>query len=629
MRGNICQVLAICGLLLLAVGLVFGQTVYHEFIDLDDSLSVVRNPHITAGLTEKAVKWAFTERYDGAWIPLTRISHMLDCQVYGLDAGAHHLTNVLLHAATAALLFLVLRQMTRRLWPSAFVAAVFAIHPLRVESVAWVTERKDVLSGLFFMLTLAAYVWYVRRRFSFVRYAAVIVFFAMGLMAKPMLVTLPFLLLLLDYWPLGRWTAPAIAARLVLEKIPLLALTVASCAISVWAYTGYATEQPDQCYSLAWRIGNVPIAGMSYIGMFFWPANLAIPYPRPSAEWPLLKVTGAAVVLAVVTSAAVVMRRKSPYLLVGWLWYWGMLVPVSGVFRFGLQTLSDRFTYLPQIGLCVALAWAVADASRAWPLRPALCSIAAATLLAVLMRCAWWQTSFWHDDLTLWNHTLECTSQNRVAHLSLGNTYVRLGKLDKAIDQYREAIAIEPGYSMPHYNLGVALAGAGRLDEAIAEYQKAVDLQPDNAVAHNNLAHGLSIRGRLETALFHCQEALRIDPHFAEAHFNAGNVWYRLGRLDEAIHEFQQALEANPGLAMVHYPLARALTDRDRLDEAIAEYGKSLETTSDFAADVHYHLGLALSARDRPDEAAAHFRSALAIRPNFIEARYHLSRVSP
>ncbi len=662
--GNVCQVAAICGLLLLAVGLVFGQTVHHDFCNLDDTGNVYLNPHVTGGLTVEAVKWAFTERYMGVWLPVTWISHMLDWQLYGHSAGGHHLTNVLLHAATAVLLFLVLRRMTGRLWPSALVAAVFAVHPLRVESVAWITERKDVLSGLFFVLALGAYVGYVRHRFSVVRYAAVIVLFALGLMAKPMLVTLPFLLLLLDYWPLGRWTVPAsqdrspegkriattasepmpeegfrqaappargwrlwVAGRLLLEKVPLLALTACSCLVAIWAYGSEGVNLLDQRFALPWRIGNAPLSYVSYLGMFFYPVNLATPYPRPTLDLPLLKIVGAVVLLAVLTAAAILGRRRRPYLLVGWLWYLGMLVPVSGIFQFGMQTMADRFTYLPQIGLCIALAWFLADALRSWPPRRLVYSLAAALLLAVLTGSAWRQTSFWHDNVKLWNHTLACTSRNRLAHHALGNTFQDLGEFEKAIEQYQAAIAIEPDYVMSHYNLAVALAAVDRLNEAIEQYRITVDLEPENALAHNNLGNALSMQGRLEEAMLHCQEALRIDPQFAEAHSNAGDIWNYLGRVDDAVAEYQQALKLKPDFAPAHYPLGLIFARRGRLDDAIAEYRKALDAKPPFAAFVHNSLGLALAARGRPDEAVEHYRSALDIRPDFSEARRNLDRV--
>ena len=360
------------------------------------------NSQVTGGLTAEAVKWAFTHCYGVAYMPVTWITHMLDCQFYGLDAGGHHLTNVLLHAATAVLLFLVLRQMTGRLWPSAFVAAVFAIHPLRVESVAWVTERKDVLSGLFFVLALGAYVGYVRHRFSFIRYLIVMVLFALGLMAKPMLVTLPFVLLLLDYWPLGRITAAATeyrnpdwggnvtatsepmaqpwlrqeaqpplrwslgtAARLVLEKVPLLALTAVFCVVTLacwfspWSSGSYGVDLLDQRFPLSWRIGNVPISYVSYLGMFFYPVGLAVPYPRPGLDLSFWKVFGAVMVLVVLTSATLVWRRRCPYLLVGWLWYLGMLVPVSGFLQYGYGDdgrpfyvlAANRAVHCPDMGI--------------------------------------------------------------------------------------------------------------------------------------------------------------------------------------------------------------------------------------------------------------------------------------
>lgn len=634
-EGNVYQAAAICGLLLLAVGLVFGQTVRHEFINLDDGADVYLNPHVTGGLTAESVKWAITERYAGVWMPATWISHILDWQFYGSNAGGHHLTNVLLHAASAVLLFLVLRRLTGRLWPSALVAAVFAIHPLRVESVAWVTERKDVLSGLFFMLALGAYVGYVRHRFSIVRYLAVVVPFALGLMAKPMLVTFPFLLLLLDYWPLGRWNVPAtgrrlgIPSRLVLEKIPLLALTAISCAIAIWAYGSEGTNLLAQRYPLPWRIENALISYVSYLGMFFYPANLAVPYPRPGLDVPLWKVLGAVVVLVVLTWAAFGARRKRPYLLVGWLWYVGMLVPVSGVLQFGMQTMADRFTYLPQIGLCLALTWGLADALESWPLRRPVYGVAAVLLLAVLMGCAWRQASFWRDNMTLWDRVLACTSENGLAHHALGNTFLSLGQPDKAIEHFQVATAIEPDDPDYHYNFGVALAAVGRLDDAIEQYRKTVAIQPKNAVAHNNLGNALLVKGQIDEALSACQEALRLDPQFAEAHFNVGNIWCLRGRIDEAIAEYQQAVSAVPGFAEARYCLGRVLAQRGRFDEAIAEYEKVLEKEPDFAAEVHNALALALAARGRPEEAMIHYRKAQALTARFIEPRANPNGAAP
>ena len=361
-RTNWCTVSVVCCLLALAVAVVFGQTVQHDFINFDDDVYVYNNPHIAHGLTGHALAWSFSTFHASNWHPLTWLSHALDCQLYGAhNAAGHHLTNVALHAAVAVLLLLLLWQMTGDLWPSAFVAAVFALHPLRAESVAWVSERKDLLCGLFFILTLAAYVHYVRHPFAWGRYLLVLGAFALGLMAKPMLVTLPFLLLLLDYWPLGRMSAlelssPKTWRGLVVEKIPLLALAAASCAV-----TPLAQRQamiPMDVVPLSARIANAVVAYVAYIGQFFYPAGLAVFYPYPSEGLPAWKVVLGMVVLVIVSAVALLGRRRMPYLFVGWFWYLGMLVPVIGLMQVGSQAMADRYTYLPQIGLCVALAWA-------------------------------------------------------------------------------------------------------------------------------------------------------------------------------------------------------------------------------------------------------------------------------
>jgi protein O-mannosyl-transferase len=631
--------LAVCGLLLLGVGLVFGQTVRYDFIALDDTAFICLNPHVTGGLTPEAVKWAFTHCHAGAYTPVTWITHMLDCQFYGLDAGGHHLTNVLLHAATAVLLFLVLRRMAGRPWPSAFAAAVFAFHPLRVESVAWVVERKDLLSGLFFVLALGAYVGYARHRFSFVRYSAVIVLFALGLMAKPMLVTFPFVLLLLDYWPLGRISATATGiggperggnptasaepmmqprflqetrlpfraslwtvARCSLEKVPLFALTGVFCAMAMWSFGAYKVGMFDERFPLSWRIGGAPIAYVRYLEMFVWPVGLALPYPRPGMDLSLWKVFGAVAVLVVLTVAALAARRRCPYLLVGWLWYMGMLVPVSGIVPMGTETMADRFTYLPQIGLCIALAWGLADLSRHWPYRRAVCAVGATLVLVLLMGRAWHQTSLWRSNETLWTHALACTSPNSGAHHALGNTFLGLGQIDKAVEQFEAAIAIEPGYAMAHYNLGVALASLGRLDEAMEQYRKTVQLQPNNPAAHNNLGNALLIRGQIETGMLHCQEALRIDPEFAEAHFNVGNIFLYRGRVDDAIAEYRKALEAKPEFPEAHVYLGIALAKCGQLDDAIAEYREALRIDPEYE-DARRNLDLALKLQKKAGNA--------------------------
>ncbi len=643
----------VCALLLLAIGMVFGQTVHYGFVNYDDDQTVYANPQVARGLTAQGVAWAFTHRYFGNWIPLTCLTHMLDCRIYGLNAEGHHLTNVLLHAATAVLLFLVLRQMTRQLWPSALAAALFALHPLRVESVAWVTERKDVLSGLCFMLTLAAYVNYVRHRPSRMRYLVVAVFVLLGLMAKPMLVTLPAVLLLLDYWPLGRFSGnlhqgatlaltpphcnggdcprstsvsanvganaePAVLRRLpvppriVIEKLPLWLPVVAICVAT--PITQGAGLAANARYPLGWRIGNAMISYVTYLGQSLWPVDLAVLYPRLSLALPLGKVFAALLVLLGITAATWIWRRRCPYLLVGWLWYLGMLVPVIGLVQVGDQAVADRFTYLPQIGLWIALAWGAADACRWLPSRGWLCGGASALVLAVLMGCAWRQTTFWRDSETLWTHTLACTSGNSRAHFIFGTALAGGGRIGEALEQYHQAIEIQPDDVQPRCNIADILANQGRFAEAVATYQKALEIQPGCVMAHNNLGELLTRLGRLDEAAEHYRKVLQIEPDYAAAYCNLGNVWMGRGQLEEAEANYRKALELEPDYAMAHNNLAHVLARRGHLEEALADYRRALEIQPALAL-AHTGMGEVLALRGQFPEALDHYRMALQIQP--------------
>ncbi|MFZ1935147.1 MAG: tetratricopeptide repeat protein [Thermoguttaceae bacterium] len=659
------SLLAVCALLL-AVGLVFGQTSGFDFVNYDDDVGVYENRLVTGELTPRSLLAVFTDRHVESTVPLTQISHVLVWHLLGHDAAVHHLTNVLLHAASAVLLLLVLRRMTGHLWPSALVAAIFAIHPLRAESVAWVTERKDVLSGLLFMLTLAAYLRYVRQRFSFARYLAVLACFILSLAAKPMVVTLPFLLLLLDYWPLGRMDgakpeAPArlsVPIRLILEKTPMLLITCLVCLLAVHGRTAAALAANQQ-YSLGWRIGNALISYAAYLGQFFCPLGLAPCYPRRPVL-PPWQVAAAGLLLVSITAAAPRWRRQRPYLLVGWLWYVGMLVPVIGLVQFGGQAEADRFTYLPQIGLTIGLAWAAADACRTWPRFRPICAIATTSAVLILAVFAWRQTSYWRDSETLWTHTLACTRQNTVAHNNLGIALADRGRTGEAIEHYRKALDVNPDYVEAHNNLGIALADRGRIGEAIKHYRKALEIDPDYAKAYSNLGVALANRGRIGEAIADFQRALDIDPDYADAQANLGNVLARrgrtseaivcyeralqlksdfasahnglgnvlsdLGRADEAERHFQEALEIDPKFAEAHNSLGTSLTQRGRVDEAAAEFRRALQLKPDFA-EAHDNLGLTLNSLGRTDEAAAEFRRALLLKPDFAEAHGNLGGV--
>ena len=620
--------IGICLLLAVAVFMVFGQTLHHEFVNLDDEDYVYENTEVIRGLTLPGIAWALTHSYASNWHPLTWISHMLDCELYGLNPGGHHLTSVVLHATAAILLFLALRQMTRALWPSAFVAAVFAIHPLRVESVAWVSERKDVLSGLFFMLTLMAYVRYARNVFSLGRYLTVVLCFALGLLSKPMLVTLPFVLLLLDYWPLRRIpaTAPPSALGalrpLVVEKIPLFTLSVASCAVTILAQREAVATISK--VPVALRIGNAVVSYIIYLGQTVFPVRLAPFYPLFASDLPVWKVGLALVLLVGISAGVILQRRKRPYLLVGWLWYVGMLAPVIGLLQVGNQARADRYTYLPQIGVYLFVAWGARDmfSSRRFG-RLVLGSLSLA-VIASLMVCATIQTSYWRNSEVLWIHALSCTSRNYAAYNNLGGVLFGQGRAAQAIDDYQKALEIRPDFVEARYNLANALAAQGRSVDAIEQYQKAFELAPDNAEAHSSLGTVLMGQGRHAEAIDQYLKALEIRPDFVEARYNVANALAAQGRFAEAIEQYKQALRINPRYEQAINNLANALTAQGRFAEAIEEYQKAIELRPD-SAEAHNNLGTALSRQGRSVEATEQYQQALEIRPDFAEAHYNLA----
>jgi tetratricopeptide (TPR) repeat protein len=503
------RVPVVCLVLAAITFAVFVQTTSFEFIHFDDKEYVYDNPMVARGLTLKGIVWAFTSTHASNWHPLAWLSHMLDCQLYGLQPGGHHLTNVLLHTATVIVLFLVLRKMTGAFWRSMFVAAVFAIHPLRVESVAWVAERKDVLSGLFFMLTIGAYVRYARGPWSLARYGLVVLLFAMGLMCKPMLVTLPVVLLLLDYWPLQR-TEPGKLPALVLEKLPLLALSAGSCVATLIAQS--KAIQSTASLPIPLRFGNALAACMIYLGQMVYPARLALLYPFPRNGLAGWKVGLAAALVAGFSAIAIRQRRKQPWLLTGWLWYLVMLLPVVGIIQVGDQAHADRYTYLPQIGIYVAITWQIA----AWGVKRQIgrktCGWLMTGVAGALMVCAWQQTAYWKDGETLWAHTLDHTTDNYVAHYNLGNEFLEKGSPREAMTQYQEALQIKSDYAPALINLGSALLQIDRADEAISHLQRALQINPAISAAYNNLGNAFEQKGSWTEAISHFQRALQLDP---------------------------------------------------------------------------------------------------------------------
>lgn len=503
---------------------VFGQTFHHQFVNFDDPGYVTSNTHVVAGLSWHSVIWAFTHVHSENWHPLTTMSHMLDCQLFGLNAGAHHLVNVVLHSISAVLLFILLQQMTAEFWSSAFVAAVFAIHPLRVESVVWIAERKDVLSGFFFMLTLLAYFYWTQKR-TLGRYVVMSILFAFGLMSKPMLVTLPIVLLLLDYWPLRRIRrtengGQKTIAQLVIEKIPLFALSIGSCVATLWAQ-GFALGSTE-LLPLKWRIANAVVSYFDYIRQTFWPVNLTPFYIHPENRLQLWRLAVAAIVLIGIIAIVFVRRKKNPYLIVGWFWYLVMLVPVIGIIQVGLQGRADRYTYLPQIGLCVALVWLIRDLTKSYPSRRSdfakaemalkiLLVAVAAIVLGTLSMLSWKQTTHWRDSETLWRNALAITPANDVANVGLGGILFGRGEIDEAIECYRRALWHRDGNAAAHYGLGKALATKQKTDEAIFHFEKALEIQPDSITASNDLGVMFASKGEIANAIAAWRRTLSFD----------------------------------------------------------------------------------------------------------------------
>jgi Flp pilus assembly protein TadD len=545
----------------------YEQVRRNEFV-YDDVHYITNNPPVQAGITRESFVWAFTTSHQANWHPLTWLSHMLDCELFGLNPLGHHLPNVFLHIINSFLLFWVLKRMTGAVWRSAFVAAVFALHPLRVESVAWAAERKDVLSGFFWMVTMAAYARYVERP-HITRYLPVVLSFALGLMAKPMLVTLPFVLLLLDYWPLGRFRPGSrlenikppqtkidaerrrtSASRLVAEKVPLFVLVAMSSVVTfvVQRSGGAMSMMGGGSLTLDVRVLNALVSYLAYIGKTIYPSGLAVFYPYPTGNLPLWKPIVSAVILAWVSLVVVFAARRRRYLVVGWLWYLGTLVPVIGLVQVGAQAMADRYTYLPLIGIVIMVTWGVSELVAKWNVRGKALGAAAAIVLVALLACTRTQVGYWRNSFTLYGRAIEVTDDNYAAYYNLARAEVKTGKVDEAVAHLKQAVRIVPENPDVHCNLGVALGLQNNLDEAIAHLREAVRIKPDFAKAHNNLGIALARRGDIDEAARHCTEALRIQPDFARAHYILSYIRASQGQLDEALEHCNEALRIQPDL---------------------------------------------------------------------------------
>jgi tetratricopeptide (TPR) repeat protein len=641
--------------LLVLTLLLFAPACANGFVNYDDPDYVTANPHVQAGLTAGGIRWALTAEAASNWHPITWMSHMLDATLFGTSAAGHHATSVLLHALNAALAFVVLHQLTGAFWRSALAAAVFAVHPLRVESVAWVAERKDVLSGFLFFVCLWAYAMYAsqRRRGHFrpLAYVACVVAFALGLLAKPMLVTLPFVLLLLDYWPLQRFKAEALgrsARSLIVEKLPLFALTIASCVITYLAQRQGGAVSVELPVSA--RLANAIVGVARYLGLFAWPSNLSALYPHPG-HWPAAVVFLAAVLALALSGLAWSQRNHRPWVLVGWLWFVGMLLPVLGVVQVGLQSIADRYTYLPALGLELAVLWTAGP----WIGRAKTRIVTVIAVLGAAATLTLAQIGVWKNSLVLFNHTIAVAGDgNYLAYDNRGLAWDEIGEPEKAKADYERALEINPSHAEANNNLGRMLAARGQLSEAIAHYRTAVAASPDKREVHNNLANALADAGLVDEAITHyryvldrepnhvnalnglagafaakgqladaekqLRRVLELDPNNASATSNLGNLYGMLGRYAEARATFETSLARNPDDARTLYNLGVVLLQTHQDAAAVEKLTRAIQLAP-LNPDAHTLLGGTLLRLGQRTEAIAHLKTALQQRPNSPQAQ--------
>jgi tetratricopeptide (TPR) repeat protein len=605
----------------------FAPVLNSDFVNYDDPTYVSSNPHVKAGLTGTSLGWAWKTTTTGNWHPLTWMSLLLDAELYGINARGFHFTNLLLHAANTLLLFWALLRLTGARWPSALVAALFAVHPLRVEAVAWVSERKELLSALFGMLTLLAYSNYVKQP-SRGRYLFVVGALALGLLAKPMLVTLPFVLLLLDYWPVGRLTfGPGKTPRsnfrnLLVEKVPLLVLVAASCVTTVIAQKKEGAVGSLSNLPLWPRIANALVSYVRYLGSTFWPSGLAPFYPHPGPDIPWWQPAAALLLLAGITLLVLRYGRRLPFLPTGWFWYLGMLVPVIGLVQVGGQARADRYTYLPLIGIFIMVSWGLAAVAAERRLQVIAGGLSAGILTACFL-CTFIQARRWHDSTTLWEYTLRVNPQNSVAIMNLGTALEDQGDLANAERLYEETLRLDPSNWRAHINLARRLGENGALEEANEHFQAALQLAPDKVLPHTRYGVFLEQQGKIEAALEQFKEAIHVDPDFAPAHRSLSSLFGRLGYVQEAIAHSREALRLDPRDAAAHINLGVALKRAGRLDEAIEHFRAAVRLNPEIA-EAHNNLGAALDQQGNVRAAESEYREAVRLDPNYVLARINL-----
>ena len=643
-------------LALVTIGLFRPATGY-DFINYDDPEFVSANPQVQAGISWAGVKWALGNTTQAFyWAPLTWLSHMLVCQFLGPNPWGPHLINALLHATNTALVFLVLRRLTGATWPSVVVAALFGWHPLRVESVAWVTERKDVLSALFWLLALSAYARYaeVQSLKSKVQspaaeggtqkadppgafqagcatlhaprfYLVSLLCFALGLMSKPMLVTLPCVLLLLDYWPLRRFRRCSVR-RLVMDKIPFFALAAAASGVTYLVQRRGGVLAEAENLPLGARGANALISYCRYLGKLLRPTDLAVFYPRPE-HWSGAAVLLAGALLLAISGLLWAQRRRQPFLLMGWLWFLGTLVPVIGLVQSGDQAMADRFSYVPSLGVLILAVWGACELTRGWCRQARVVSLAASVAMILCLALTRLQLGYWQDSEVLFRHALGVTERNYIAHYGLGAALAKEGHLHEAIRQYEESLRLKPDFADAHFNLARLLAHDGQLDPAIRHYRESLRWKPNSADAHYNLGNALGRQGQVDQAIGQYQAAVRLKPDFALAYNNLGNAWLRKGHTEQAIGQFQEAIRLEPGYALAHNNLGNAFYRTGHDDQAIRQFEEAIRLKPDYA-DAHNGLGLALCREGRKEAAARQFQEALKLEPDHAGARTNLNSLT-
>ncbi len=633
-----------CFIIIIWVYLVYGQVRSHDFITLDDNEYVYDNSHVQNGLTLDSIRWAFTNTDAGIWIPVTWLSLMIDYELFGLNPGIFHITNVVFHIANVLLLFLLFSAITKAPWESMFLSGLFALHPLQVESVAWITERKDVLSIFFMLIALISYFRYVKQP-TIYKYCLVFIIYTLGLLAKPMIVTFPLVLLLMDYWPLKRFSSiqglmsenraektfhhsdtGTINRHILMEKIPFLALSGMVSVITLIAVNKNNAFMQLDSLTPVHRLSNSIVSYVTYIMKIFWPGNLAIFYPYESGALPLWKIIGALLILSVITAVAIRLRKRYPYFLFGWIWYIGTLIPVIGIFQTGSQSMADRFTYMPIIGVFTMIVWGVASIKKKRIYQRILTSVFAVTFLLLLSVTSWFQISYWRDSITLFSHAIKVTSSNWLAHNSLGIGFERQGNLSGAAEHYKKAIFIDPNYFYAHYNLARVYELLGNYAEASHHLKEVLDFKPDFAEANYNLALTLVQQGKMEEAIAYYKHALKINPHFAEAHYNMALALQHQGKFDEAAAHYKETLHINNENYFAHYNLARIYTSQGNSSAAEIHYSEALRLNPDFA-ETYYHLGNIYAEKGHITESIEHYKGAIRINPGYTEALNTLGNV--